>query len=241
MGFLNKLLGKAGDSKSTAPSMEVNKAVLGEKIRQSELFRDLPSKNLDEMVSRMETVRVRSGETIIREGAEGDYYYVLASGTAKVSRRMKEGAEPHVVAELLEPTAFGEEALISNAKRNATVTMSSDGVILRLSKNDFDEYVKEPLVTWLSAAEAQQKIQSGARWIDVRDPEESKSHLHGAIEIPMPDLRERASELNKATLYICYCENGRLSSTAAFLLRQRGYSVGVLRGGLQALKRAGIA
>jgi len=42
-------------------------------------------------------------------------------------------------------------------------------------------------------------------------------------------------------MYICYCENGRQSSTAAFLLRQRGYNVGVLRGGVQSLKRAGMA
>ena len=98
--------------------------------------------------------------------------------------------------------------------------------------------MKEPLVAWFSAIEAQDKVAKGAKWIDVREPDEAKQgHLHGAIVIPLSDIRKRRNELDKSTLYICYCQNGRLSSTAAFLLRQHGYNVGVLRGGLQVLKR----
>ena len=50
---------------------------------------------------------------------------------------------------------FGEEALISNAKRNATVVMTLPGDVMRLSKDAFDDYVKEPLITWVSPADAQ--------------------------------------------------------------------------------------
>jgi rhodanese-related sulfurtransferase len=218
----------------------VDKSVLIDKIRQSDLFKDLPPDNLEEMFSRMETVKVKSGETIIREGEEGDYYYLLASGAATVTRRVGASENPQVVAELSEPTGFGEEALISKAKRNATITMTSAGAVMRLSKDAFDEYVKEPLVTWISPKEAQDKVGAGAQWIDVREGEHEK-HLHGALSIPLSQIRERSSELKNDASYICYCDNGRQSSTAAFLLRQRGLNVGVLRGGVQALTRAGLA
>lgn len=234
MGIFGKLF---GGSASTDTVMPDSTALMG-KIRQSELFRDLPAKNLEEMFARMETVKVKSGETIIEQGAEGDYYYLLVSGMADVLKQSDSDDAPKVVAELNEPVGFGEEALISNAKRNATVKMKTDGVVMRISKDTFDDYVKEPLVTWMSPMESQDKIAQGAKWIDVREPDEAKQgHLHGALFIPLSDIRKRMSELDKAVLYVCYCQNGRQSSTAAFLLRQRGYNVGVLRGGLMALKR----
>lgn len=234
MGLFGKLFGGAGGAEASVP----DSSSLMQKIRQSELFRDLPASNLEAMFAKMETVKVKAGETIIEQGDEGDYYYLLVSGVAQVLKQGDSDKDPKVLAELTEPTGFGEEALISNAKRNATVKMTTAGAVMRLSKDAFDDYVKEPLVTWLSAMEAQDKIAKGAKWIDVREPEEAKQgHLHGAVAIPMESLRTRLSELDKKSLYVCYCQNGRRSSTAAFLLRQRGYNVAVLRGGLQALKR----
>lgn len=221
---------------------EEDKQMLIGKIRQSDLFRDLPQENLEEMLRRMETVPVCEGETIIKQGDEGDYYYLLVEGMAKVLRKGDDDDEPKVVAELDEPKGFGEEALISNAKRNATITMVGAGVVMRFSKDSFNDYIKEPILDWYSAAQAQKEIGQGAKWLDLRDEESSQSHLPGAIDIPIDEVRERASvELDKETLYICYCENGRISSSGAFVLKQLGYNTGVLRGGLQSLKRAGLA
>lgn len=233
------LFGKIGSmfgKKSSSLADGIDKSVLLDKIRQTELFKDVPPQNLQEMYGRMETVGVSKGDVVIKEGDEGDYYYLLAVGTATVTRKAQ------AVAALTGPTGFGEEALISNAKRNATITMTSDGVLMRLSKDTFNDHVKEPLVTWFSHVEAQEKIASGWKWIDVRYATEAhQSRLHAAIELPMEELRARMAGLDKGLSYICYCENGRQSSTAAFLLRQHGFKVGVLRGGLLSLKRAGIA
>ena len=48
-------------------------------------------------------------------------------------------------------------------------------------------------------------------------------------------LDDKVDQLDKETLYICYCERARLSATAAFLLSQMGYEVAVLQGGLGAV------
>ena len=234
MGIFGKLFGKGAGEEVSKP----DSAALMAKIRQSELFRDLPAKNLEDMFSRMETVKVKAGDTIIEQGGEGDYYYLLVTGTAEVLKQEDNDEKPKVVAELNEPVGFGEEALISNAKRNATVRMISNGLVMRLSKDAFDDFVKEPLLTWVSPTEAQDRIAKGGKWIDVREPGEAKQgRLPGALSVPMGEIRKKMSDLDKSASYVCYCQNGRLSSTAAFLLRQHGYNVGVLRGGLQALKR----
>lgn len=231
--------GNAGRAKSGLS--EADRKMLIGKIRQSELFKELPQENLEEMLRRMETVSVAKGDVIIKQGDEGDFYYLLVEGTAQVLRKGDGDNEAKVVAELDEPKGFGEEALISNAKRNATIVMKTDGVVMRFSKDAFNDYVKEPTLDWFSAAQAQKEIGQGAKWLDVRDSEDAQSHLPGAVEIPIDEIRKRASELNRGVLYICYCDNGRMSSSAAFVLKQMGYKTGVLRGGVQSLKRAGLA
>ena len=241
MGFLDKIKGLMGGTGGASAGSGVDKTVLIGKIRQSDLFKELSPEQMEQMFSKMETVKVSKGETLIREGDEGDYYYLLVEGKAQVLRRPAEGVEPKVIAELDEPKGFGEEALISNAKRNATIVMTTDGVVMRLSKDGFNDHVKEPLLNWISPAEAQKQVGKGAQWIDVRDEDEARqNHLHVALDISLKDIRAKAGGLDKQKQYICYCENGRQSSTAAFLLIQMGFATSVLRGGLQSLKRAGL-
>jgi len=239
MGFLSKISSMVGrgEGQSDKAVPEIDKSVLLDKIKQTELFARLPSENLEDILSHMESVTVKAGDSIVKEGEEGDYYYLMVNGSADVTKTSDAGGAPRKVARLEGPTGFGEEALISNAKRNATVTMVSDGVLMRLSKDDFNDNIKEPLVDWFSPAEAQRKTQGGARWLDVRPLQQSeKKHLHDAILIPIEDLRVKMAELDKSVSYVCYCQNGRLSSTAAFLLKQEGYEAGVLRGGVQNLE-----
>ena len=45
--------------------------------------------------------------------------------------------------------SFGEEALISDSKRNATVTMLTEGHLMRLNKEDFNSLLNEPLLDWV--------------------------------------------------------------------------------------------
>ena len=66
----------------------------------------------------------------------------------------KVGGVEMPLAELKAGDAFGEEALIVEGVRNATVTMKSDGVLLRLNKEDFIELLREPLLRRLSWQQA---------------------------------------------------------------------------------------
>lgn len=202
---------------------------------QSGVFSRLPSANIEEMFQRMDTVPVKVGQVIIKQGAEGDYFYLIEQGVAVVSRTDNATLREVKLAELSDGDAFGEEALVSDNKRNATVTMKTDGSLLRLNKQDFVELLKAPLVSQVNLQAAQEMVASGAIWLDVRFPSEyAYYHLPAAISIPLNEIRQRISVMEKELTYITYCQTGRRSSAAAFILAGMGFKVFVLEGGIKA-------
>lgn len=201
------------------------------RILRSQAFLQIPPANIQAMFMRMQELPVRAGEVVIRQGEEGDFYYILKSGKAKVTRATKTGAEL-ILAHLKDGDAFGEEALLSEAKRNATITMDGDGVLMRLSKDDFNALLKEPMLSWVTYEEALEKVAGGARWLDVRlESEHANTGIPDSLNIPLFMLRLKADTLDPRIAYIVYCDTGRRSSAAAFLLNERGFHVYVLRGG----------
>jgi CRP-like cAMP-binding protein len=192
----------------------------------------LPAAHVEELLKRFERMPVKRGAAVIHEGEEGDYYYLISSGRLQVERLV--GGAKVVLAELKSGDAFGEEALVSDAKRNATVTALSDGELLRVKRSDFDELLREPLLRRLSFREAVQKVGSGALWLDVRYPSEYQyDKLPGAINVPLAEVRNMYSVLDRSREYIAYCQSGRRSAAAAFLFAQRGFRVWLLEGGLK--------
>jgi rhodanese-related sulfurtransferase len=209
---------------------------------QKGVFSRLPPANIEKMFQRMTPLSVQAGQVIITQGAEGDYYYLIERGTAIVSRVTDASEPPMVLAELKEGDAFGEEALVSDNKRNATITMKTDGALLRLNKTDFIELLKAPLISLISIDDAKQHVQSGAQWLDVRFPSEYKfDHMPNALNAPLNEIRNLISMLEQDKQYVAYCQTGRRSSAAAFILAQHGFKVFVLDGGTRAKRSVGAA
>jgi len=202
-------------------------------LLQTKAFHRIPPANIQAIFMRMQRMPTRSGEVIIRQGTEGDYFYAVVSGKCAVTRETPLNQEGIRLAELTVGDTFGEEALISEAKRNATVTMLSDGVLMRLSKQDFRELMNEPLQQWVSYPEAREIIQRGGRWLDVRLPSEYQNlAIEGALNIPLYFIRLKLATLDRNTPYIVYCDTGRRSAAGAFILLERGFDAYVLRGGM---------
>lgn len=199
---------------------------------QSGIFSRLPAANIEEMFKRMTSIKVTTGQKIIQQGGEGDYYYLIQNGAAVVTR-VTDTSKPEVVlAELIEGSAFGEEALVSDNKRNATVTMKTDGELLRLNKKDFVELLKAPIINQITMTDAKGKVSQGAVWADVRLPSEYKyDHIENAINLPLNEIRQLVSSLDKNKEYILYCQTGRRSTAAAFVMAQNGFNAVVLKGG----------
>jgi len=202
------------------------------RILQSKAFLQVPPANIQAMFMRIQEVPVKANETIIKQGDGGDYYYIVKTGKCKVTRASKTGSEL-VLATMSNGDAFGEEALLSEAKRNANIIMMTDGVLMRLSKEDFNELLKEPMLNWVSKEEAVKMVAEGAVWVDVRlDSEHKNSCIKGSISLPLFMLRMKADKLDISKTYVLYCDTGRRSSAAAFLLKERGFMAHCLQGGL---------
>lgn len=203
-----------------------------ENLTQQGIFASLPPANIDTLFQRFRRIRVKRGDVILREGGEGDFYYVIESGRCTVTRQV--GGTTLELAELKGGDAFGEEALVADARRNATVTMKTAGVLLRLAKADFIELLKEPLMHRISRREAEEKAVQGAVWLDVRFPAEyNAGKVPAAINIPLNEIRNAFGSLDRRKEYIVYCQSGRRSSAAAFLLSQRGFKAYLLEGGFR--------
>ena len=203
--------------------------------RVAALIRSAPFKQLtfDQVVrcaEAMQTWDYRAGEAVVEEGEPGDFFYVLETGTAEVVRRQHDGP----VARLQPGASFGEEALLKQDPRNATVRMTADGRVLRLDKYDFDQLLKPGLVAEISPDEARRRIDQGrVDLIDCRTEEEWELwRLPNARLMPLESIRERARGLAPERDYLVYCRTGRRSVAAAFLMRQMGLRASSLKGGL---------
>jgi len=203
------------------------------RLLQTDCFRRIPPANIQAIFMRMEPVRFETGEVVIRQGEAGDYFYIIRDGRCLVTRSTPAKPDGVRLAELGAGDSFGEEALISEKERNATITMLVSGTLMRMSKEDFNGLLNEPLLEWLEYDDARDAVDAGARWIDVRLPGEYESgHIAGAVNLPLFFLRMKAQKLDPQTSYVVYCDSGRRSSAASFLLSERGFDVKVLQGGL---------
>lgn len=114
----------------------VNEAVtISEALRQVDLFARLSTAELTSVAEKMQTRAFSDGEEIIRQGDEGDQFFLLRTGEADV--RVREDGADKIVATLRAGQYFGERALITGEVRNATVIGKGNGTLAMLNKEAF--------------------------------------------------------------------------------------------------------
>ena len=203
------------------------------RILQTRAFHRIPPANIQAMFMRMETTHFSPGELIIKQDEPGDYFFIIQEGRCLVTRSTPANPKGVKLATLSVGDSFGEEALISDSTRNATVTMLTEGSLMRLKKEDFISLLNEPLLDWVDYSEASKIIADGGLWIDVRLPAEFKArHIKNSINIPLIFLRMKANSLDPSKKYVLYCDTGRRSSAASFLLNEREITSFVLTDGV---------
>lgn len=202
---------------------------------QSPAFLQLPTENIQSILMHLDEIEMKAGTPVIKQGETDDWYYIVKKGKCAVSRRPAPKADEVRLALLGPGDGFGEEALITQGKRNATVTMKEDGILMRLAKTHFHELLVKPMVRSIDHSTMMEKVKAGAALIDVRTNKEfSENGIKGAQNIPLSMLRIKAKDLNATREHIVYCEDGNQSAAAAFLLAQQSLSVYLLEGGLSA-------
>jgi hypothetical protein len=103
-----------------------------ELLRSVPFLAVLPAFELERLARTATTVEVAAGDDVVREGEQGDRFYVVADGDLQVS--VHELLRPH---HLGRGDGFGEIALLRSVPRTATVTAVTEARLLALESADF--------------------------------------------------------------------------------------------------------
>jgi rhodanese-related sulfurtransferase len=205
-----------------------------QQLRYPAIFMNLPFTNVVKAFQRMTARRVRAGEEFIRQGEQGDSFFIIESGRAEVWQQGPYDDEQKLVGTRVPGNHVGDEALVTGGTRNATVRMIEDGTLLVLSKDDFRELISQPMVNEVEIPVAQTLADRGYRFVDVRYEEEwEDGHIPGATLLPLTDIREQMGKLDRQGKYITYCLSGKRSAVAAMILKANGFDAVCMKDGLR--------
>ena len=201
------------------------------RLLESPLMSHLSATNIQRCFIELSKVPMKAGQDVVLAGTRGDHFYILLQGEAKVLTDEK-GPYKGQTFDLVPGDYFGEEALVADTIRNATVRMASDGVVGRLDRKQFDAIFKSSLVQTIDLAKARSFLASAGIAFDILDvrfpPEFRHGHVEGASNVPVVVLRKRLRELDRNKTYLVTPEGGRRSELAVYLLRQAGLNAYLL-------------
>ena len=208
------------------------------KLLHSHIFKNIPFQEIQKIFLLFEQIDVAKNDKIIQQGEAGDYYYIVNKGRFRVSRKIPNQKKEFKLADLHEGNGFGEEAIIGNVPRNASVKALTNGKLTRIKKDDFISLIKDKILNTVSYDETKDMVKQGAICLDTRfkdEFEQATLKLKRCQNLPLNTLRIEIDKLDKEKVYITYCDNGARSAIAAFLLMERGLNVSHLEGGIERL------
>ena len=100
------------------------------------IFSDLSAKVLDELLSRMTKRSYQKNNMILMEDEFGDTFFIIASGSIKITRVSEDGREV-ILAMLGEGEFFGEMSLLDGETRSANAIAIEESDVLILKRHDF--------------------------------------------------------------------------------------------------------
>lgn len=133
------------------------------------ILKKLPKDLRNEIVQRAEYKTFSAGTRIFRQGDPGDSFFMITSGAVRIYRKTEDGIETELG--ILGPgDSFGEMALLTGAPRAANVTVIKDAELTSLSKNQFDDILKNYPVVALTL------VQQMASWLIDNDQIIEREH-----------------------------------------------------------------
>lgn len=195
---------------------------------QSPLAQNLPALAIQQALARLVPMEMAKGDVIVRRGSIGDALFVVQRGMACVQTETQ-GIYRGREISLMAGDYFGEESLVAETPRNATVVMESDGVVARLERKDFDKLIRPHVISEADDALMERSLTADCDdklvVIDVRFPIEFRQDgLPHAVNIPISVLRARLNLLDKQRVHLITRHGGRRAELATFLLRQAGFN-----------------
>ncbi|MDE0587068.1 MAG: Crp/Fnr family transcriptional regulator [Candidatus Marinimicrobia bacterium] len=110
-------------------------------LRNVPIFTALSDSDLNRIASKMVSRDYEKGQMILLEESTGETFFIITSGTVKVTRLSDDGREV-ILALLGESDFFGEMSLLDGEGRSANIVANEDAEVMTLSRRDFLEYLE---------------------------------------------------------------------------------------------------
>lgn len=110
-------------------------------LRNVPIFTALSDSDLNRIASKMVSRDYEKGQMILLEESTGETFFIITSGTVKVTRLSDDGREV-ILALLGENDFFGEMSLLDGEGRSANIVANEDAEVMTLSRRDFLEYLE---------------------------------------------------------------------------------------------------
>jgi CRP-like cAMP-binding protein len=107
-------------------------------LTKVQLFMRLPKDEHPLLAMACESIEFKKGQHIIKQGESGSEFFVIKKGEASVTVSI-DGAPPKKVATLKDGDYFGENALLRDEPRTATITAEQDVQALKITRDKFKE------------------------------------------------------------------------------------------------------
>ena len=111
-------------------------------VRKAPIFIGLDEGAAKDLRASMTLVKLRKGQSLFKEGDDGDHLYVIAAGKIKLGTKSQDGRE-NLLMILGSGDMFGELSLFDSGPRTATATAVTDTKLLSLGQNKVIPWVKE--------------------------------------------------------------------------------------------------
>ncbi|XP_063225444.1 cGMP-dependent protein kinase, isozyme 1-like isoform X2 [Bacillus rossius redtenbacheri] len=109
-------------------------------LRSVPLLEKLSEQNLAEMANLLKVKFYAPGTMIVEEGTQGDEFYIISGGSVKITKRKPGSTDEEDHGTLVRGDYFGEQALLHQVLRQATITALSPGVeCLVLGREPFEK------------------------------------------------------------------------------------------------------
>jgi hypothetical protein len=171
-----------------------------------------------------------AGDVVVKQGDPGDYFYVIKRGILRCEVE-KDGTFSEV-AKLSIGQSFGQDALISDLPRNASVTAETSGELMRLSEEVFERLLLAPVIEVIQPSAIEplsQSLDSEVVIIDVRPSIDPESEDSSMLHIPFLSLRTHLEELSNEKVYAIKGSGPeKIAELSAYLLNESGFTAYVL-------------
>ncbi|XP_009885841.1 PREDICTED: cGMP-dependent protein kinase 2 isoform X1 [Charadrius vociferus] len=165
-------------------------------LRSVSLLKNLPEDKLTKIMDCLEVEYYDKGDYVIREGEEGNTFFIIAKGKVIVTQSTADHSQPHLIKNLHKGDYFGEKALISDDVRSANVIADEYNVeCLVIDRETFNQTVGtyEELQTYLEGYVA------NLAQADERRHAKGRSfcgQLTKEVSLEMTELKEKVAQLS---------------------------------------------